>query len=112
MKSQIIPVRAEHGNFRRHFGDALGVAEFFQWKIADQLQTFSSAPPCNDRRAGFFEILFGPLKRIFVEIALLIIKGDIFRHFEAGDALGKTFLEAMTAKLAVGNNWKPVRFLF
>ena len=72
---------------------------------------FDGAAPGDDRRAGFVEVLLGALERGFVQVAFLVVERDIFRHVEAGDALGKTFLKTVAAKFTVGDDGKAMVFL-
>jgi len=104
-------VRAEDRDFGGDFGDALSISVFFERQVAQEFQPFGGTAPGDDRRAGFVEVLLGSFERVFVQVALLIVESDVLRHVEAGDAFGKTFLEAVAAKLAVGDDGTTMSFL-
>ena len=104
-------IRAEYRDFCGDLGDVPGIAEFFQRQIAHELQSFHGAAARNDGRAGFVEVLLGALEGGKIQIPMLVVKRNILGNIESRDALGKTFLETVAAKFAVGNRLHPGVFL-
>jgi hypothetical protein len=60
-------VRTEQCHLGGDFGHTLSVAEFFQWQVAQELEPLDGAAPGDDRRTGFFEVLFGAFERVLIQ---------------------------------------------
>ncbi len=105
------PVRTDQSRLDRSPGDAPGITELFEGKIAHQAKPLNGGPSGHDRRSRRVEILFRPFQGIGVQIPLVEVLGDDLRHVEARDGGRKAFLKVVAAKFSIGNDGQSVRLL-